>query len=72
MGEGGSIVKMLVERANLSIYVDGMGPILKKAVWGLWDFFHANRLGVCLASNIHITYTLGVFDYDLTWLANLL
>ena len=34
MGEGGSVVKMLVERANLSIYVDGMGPICKKAGWG--------------------------------------
>jgi hypothetical protein len=36
MGEGGSVVKMLVERAKLSIYVDGMGPICKKAGWGRW------------------------------------
>jgi hypothetical protein len=41
----GLVVKMLVERANLSIYVYGMGPICKKAGWGSCGLGIENLLG---------------------------
>ena len=48
-----SVVKMLVERAELSIYVDGMGPICKKAVWGSRKFCLLESFGGGL-SNINM------------------
>jgi hypothetical protein len=51
IGEGGSVKKMLVERAELSIYVDGMGPIWKKAGWGRWNWWGKINRGLAVRNS---------------------
>jgi hypothetical protein len=57
-----SVVKMLVERAKLSIYVGKMGPNRKKAVWGQAVILEI----VFFLADLITPYNLGVFNYSLT------